>query len=193
MGTFPEFRGFQKIYRYSRDCIITEKIDGTNGVIFIDENNNIFAGSRSRWLWGSIQDEIHNDNHGFAQWVKINKDELLKLGKGYHFGEWWGCGIQRNYGLKEKRFSLFNISIWRDDAIRPKCCEIVPILFEGEFITDNIVKTMKDLQTFGSVASIGFMKPEGVVIFHTQSNYLFKKTFEKDQEGKHDNQNSIQR
>lgn len=86
MPNFPEFQGFKKIPRLSREITITEKIDGTNGLIFIDENNNIFAGSKSRWLWGSIQDEIHNDNHGFANWVKTNKEELLKLGKGYHYG-----------------------------------------------------------------------------------------------------------
>jgi len=66
MNDLPEFRGFSKISRLSREIIITEKIDGTNGVIYIDESNNIFAGSRNRWLWGSIQDEIHNDNYGFA-------------------------------------------------------------------------------------------------------------------------------
>lgn len=184
MGTFPEFRGFNKIYRYSRDCIITEKIDGTNGVIYIDDNNNMFVGSRSRWLWGSIQDEIHNDNHGFASWCKSNKEELMKLGKGYHYGEWWGQGINRNYGLKEKRFSLFNVTLWRDHNIRPKCCSIVPILFEGKFTTQNIDAIMEFLIKNGSMASFGFMNPEGVVIYHTQANYLFKKTFENDQEGK---------
>jgi hypothetical protein len=52
MNSFPEFKEFKKIPRLSREIIITEKIDGTNGVIYIDENNNIFAGSRNRWLWG---------------------------------------------------------------------------------------------------------------------------------------------
>lgn len=182
--SFPEFRGFPKIYRYSRDCIITEKIDGTNGVIYIDEQNNIFAGSRSRFLWGSIQDEIHNDNHGFAQWVKANKEELMKLGIGYHYGEYWGCGIQRGYGIKEKRFSLFNVSRWRDDTVRPKCCSIVPILFEGAFTTEHIHQALDGLRQYGSKASPSFMKPEGIVIYHTQSNYLFKKTFENDDVGK---------
>ena len=93
---FPEFKGFKKIARLSRDNIITEKIDGTNGVIFIDENNNIFAGSKNIWLGD------HTDNHGFWHWVMDNKEELLKLGKGYHYGEWWGKGIQRGYGLNEK-------------------------------------------------------------------------------------------
>ncbi len=64
----------------------------------------MFIGSRTRWI--TAQD----DNHGFARWVEGNKQELLKLGAGRHFGEWWGSGIQRGYGLQkgEKRFSLFN-------------------------------------------------------------------------------------
>lgn len=43
---------------------------------------------------------------------------------------------------------------------------------------------MADLAMGGSVASPGFMKPEGVVIYHAQANVLFKKTFEKDDAGK---------
>ena len=97
MDNYPEFRGFNKIARLNRPIVITEKIDGTNGLIYIDEQNNIFAGSRKRWLWGSIQKEIHNDNHGFVRWVMENQKGLLKLGAGYHYGEWWGQGIQRRY------------------------------------------------------------------------------------------------
>jgi len=190
---FPEFRGFNKIFRYSRDCIITEKINGSNGVLYINENNNIFAGSRNRWLWGSIQDEIHNDNMGFGQWVKTNKEELLKLGKGYHYGEWWGKGIQTGYNLKEKRFSLFNVSRWVKDKTNvlkekqeycPECCYVVPILYEGKFDTELILGTLQQLKMNGSYASPGFMNPEGIVIFHTQSGYLFKKTFENEEKGK---------
>ena len=33
-----EFMEFPKIASLSRECIITEKIDGTNGQIFIDED-----------------------------------------------------------------------------------------------------------------------------------------------------------
>lgn len=205
---FPEFQKFKKIPRLSREIIITEKIDGTNGVIFIDENNNIFAGSRNRWLWGSIQDEIHNDNHGFAFWVKQNKEELLKLGEGYHYGEWWGKGIQRGYGLEEKRFSLFNVSKWiekpgltdyltleylKDLKLRtknnkleyyPECCYVVPILYEGIFDTISINGILNELQVNGSYASPGFMQPEGIVIYHLAGKYYFKKTIFNDEKGK---------
>jgi hypothetical protein len=76
MSNSPDFRGFGKIPRLSREIVITEKIDGTNGLIYINEVNNIFAGSRTRWL------DDHNDNHNFWHWVMNNKEELLKLGKG---------------------------------------------------------------------------------------------------------------
>jgi hypothetical protein len=196
MPNFPEFRGFSKIPRLSRDIVITEKIDGTNGLIYIDENNNIFAGSRNRFLWGSIQDEIHSDNHGFAQWVKANKEDLLNLGKGYHYGEWWGKGIQRGYGLEEKRFSLFNISRWIKDRNQelkdkqeycPECCYVVPIICRCDMTdTEFIMRALSHLEINGSYASPGFMKPEGIVIYHKAGNYYFKKTIENDERRKNE-------
>src|SRR5436305_1822690 len=100
-----EFNAFPKIARLNRECVITEKIDGTNASILIDEDGVVMAGSRTRWI------TPENDNFGFAKWVEANKSELMKLGVGHHFGEWWGSGIQRGYGLTkgEKRFSLFNV------------------------------------------------------------------------------------
>jgi len=111
--------------RLSRDCIVTEKIDGTNASIYIgaydpldsnclggqfggEEPLGIWAGSRTRWI--TPQD----DNFGFAQWVLDNAVELFKLGVGHHFGEWWGSKIQRGYGYKngERFFSLFNAGRW---------------------------------------------------------------------------------
>jgi LexA DNA binding domain len=40
------------------------------------------------------------------------------------------------------------------------------------------------LRSDGSAAAPGFMRPEGVVIFHTASGALFKQTIEKDEEPK---------
>ena len=179
MNNIPEFQKFKKIPRLSRDIIITEKIDGTNGLVYIDENANIFAGSRNRWL------DDHNDNHNFWHWVMDNKEELLQLGVGYHYGEWWGNGIQRGYGLPqgEKRFSLFNTGRWNNDLARPKCCYVVPILYEGIFDMGRIAENLSALATYGSIASLGFMKPEGIVIYHKAGNYYFKKTILND-EGK---------
>lgn len=177
----PEFKGFQKIARYSREVIITEKIDGTNASVLVnDTGDDLIAGSRTRWITPT------DDNYGFAKWVEKNKEELLTLGPGHHFGEWWGPGIQRGYGLKEKKFSLFNVSKWSDPEPRPKCCDVVPVLWRGNMdeVYAGIQATMSVLEVMGSQCSPGFMRPEGIVIFHVQSGYLFKKTLEKDESPK---------
>lgn len=168
-----EYKPFNKIARLSREMIITEKIDGTNSCIYIGEDGEFLTGSRTRWI------TPENDNAGFSHWAYEHKDELMALGTGYHFGEWWGQGIQRNYGLKEKRFSLFNVSKWLDD--RPACCGVVPVLARGTFDTNIIQGCLDWLKENGSVAAPGFMKPEGIVIFHTASGVMFKKTIEKDE------------
>lgn len=175
-----EFTPFQKIGRLSREIVITEKIDGTNAQIFIGDDGEICAASRTQWIYP----DKSRDNYGFAAWVEANKADLSLLGPGRHFGEWWGNGIQRKYGLAEKRFSLFNVSKWTDDAARPKCCHVVPTLYRGDFDTAMIQGVMDSLLINGSIAAPGFMKPEGIVVYHAQANVLFKKTYEKDDAGK---------
>ena len=171
-----DFREFNKIPRLNRECVITEKIDGTNAQVFIaDDFTTMLVGSRSRWITPG------NDNHGFARWCEEHKDELLKLGPGRHFGEWWGSGINRGYGLAkgEKRFSLFNTSRWTPEAL-PSCVGVVPILYKGPFRTEDVVECVKDLREHGSLAAPGFMKPEGVVVYHVHGNCFFKVTLDHD-------------
>lgn len=189
----PEFIEFPKIARLSRECIITEKIDGTNGCILINEAGQMFAGSRSRWI------TPEQDNYGFARWARANESELLKLGPGRHFGEWWGSGIQRGYGLPERRFSLFNVTRWAapgaellrilsaDPRIErwqehaPACCHVVPVIARGVFDTRTADLALAVLNQGGSIAAPGFMRPEGIVVFHVAGNVGFKKTIEKDE------------
>lgn len=198
MNQEPEFKEFAKIYRFSRPCIITEKIDGTNGLVHITEDGQFFTGSRSRWI------TPEQDNYGFSKWAHEHKDELMTLGPGSHFGEWWGQGIQRNYGLKEKRWSMFNVSRWylhgtepkqfatpdprvfKSQQVLPPCVGLVPVLWQGGFddITALVSICLSDLKRDGSKAAPGFMKPEGIVIYHVQGNILLKKTLEKDDQSK---------
>ena len=193
-----EFQEFSKIARLSREIVITEKIDGTNGLVAIEEgtlahsggivgvnyegvNYAIFAGSRKRWI------TPEKDNATFARWVVGNAQELVKLGVGFHYGEWWGSGIQRGYGLTkgEKRFSLFNSYRWSDElGERPECCGVVPVLYTGMFDTETIQRILDNLADVGSFVSKGFMNPEGVVIYHTASGVYFKKTIEGDEKPK---------
>lgn len=167
-----EFNPFPKLYRLFREIVISEKIDGTNAQIVITDSGEIRAGSRNKWVTPK------DDNAGFAKWVEANQEELKRLGPGQHFGEWWGAGIQRNYGLKEKRFSLFNTHRWGEG--RPACCGVVPVLYQGMFSEQAIKETMEGLEKNGSVASPGFMKPEGLVIFHVHSGEIFKYTLNGD-------------
>lgn len=207
-----DFEAFPKIGRLSRNCTITEKIDGTNAQVCIapalttsittadrvpasahcvlgtfrsavGEEFLVYAGSRTRWI------TPEDDNFGFAGWVKRNLEELSKLGPGRHFGEWWGSGIQRKYGLTgpDKRFSLFNVHRWSDKwgkGNRPACCGVVPTLYEGIFTQDAVDIALAELQGTGSYAVEGFMQPEGIVIYHHGVKQYFKKTLEKDEEPK---------
>jgi len=190
-----EFHGFPKMGRLNRDIIITEKIDGTNAQILITEDGDIIAGSRTRWI--TPQD----DNHGFAKWVEGNKDTILQLGVGRHFGEWWGSGIQRGYGLSkgEKRLSLFNTVRWCEHGktpllvpkadlrvikyqdVLPEGINTVPILYKGMFNSLAIDNTLDILKITGSYAVEGFMNPEGIVVFHTAGNVGFKVTIKDDE------------
>jgi hypothetical protein len=187
-----EFRAFPKLARLSRDCIITEKLDGTNAQIYITEDGQMLVGSRTRWI------TPEQDNYGFAAWAYAHRDELMTLGVGHHFGEWWGNGIQRRYGMKEKRWSLFNTVRWclagetpqrlitsgpptdKYQELLPACCSLVPVLYSGAFTTDACEKAIDHLRTNGSVAAPGFMDPEGIVCFHVAGNCGFKKTLEGD-------------
>lgn len=173
-----DFIPFQKIPRWSsQDIIITEKIDGTNAQIFINDDCTDFScGSRSRWVTPD------DDNYGFAGWCRDNKEQLLLLGKGQHFGEWWGLGIQRSYNLREKRFSLFNSLRWNTPEQQERLSgiprvDVVPVLYQGPFQEAAIDETMDKLWKDGSIASQGFQNPEGIVIYMPGSRTLFKKTF----------------
>lgn len=210
----PTFEPFPKIPRLFRECLVTEKIDGTNATIAIIEDGgqpfreaicswhqdgaswSMLAGSRTRWI------TPQNDNHGFARWVEEHQRSLMALGPGVHRGEWWGSGIQRGYGLKEKRLSLFNVSRWclhdqeprripsQDPRIEkwqdvlPACVGLVPVLYQGHFSTRTVEGCCNRLLVQGSLAAPGFQKPEGVVVFHTAANAGFKVTLEKDDEPK---------
>lgn len=193
-----EFRGFDKIGRLFRDVVITEKIDGTNAAIGIvvgltqpEVNGDdfvthvytgygpftVYAQSRSRLIHPGM------DNHGFARWVWENAEYLVEnLGEGLHFGEWWGSGVNRGYGLPkgEKRFSLFNTHRWGAIEFTLPGLAVVPVLFTGPFDTRSVEFTMGTLRQVGSLASPGFMRPEGVVVYHRHSGALFKATLEND-------------
>lgn len=203
-----DFQEFPKIPRYRREVALTEKLDGTNAAVvwvsaadatdgyeqlpehvlavrhLVDQHGAnlgphfLLAQSRQRFITPA-RVKPKNDNYGFATWVDAHAGELAKLGPGYHYGEWWGYGIQRGYGMPEKHFSLFNVSRWGDGKQeRPACCDVIPLI--GYFTPDQIATQVEALRANGSYAAPGYMRPEGVVVWHSQSKQYYKILLEGD-------------
>lgn len=192
-----EFQRFGSLSRLFRDMTITEKIDGSNSAVIFQVHDSaeglewespeypLFPLKDGRIVEFAAQSRNRliypwDDNYGFAKWVHANAEELFDLlGEGRHFGEWWGQGIQRNYGIIHRNFSLFNTarhSTYRtigDAPVGP-----VPVLYHGPFNTRTIEECIYDLHEVGSYAAPGFMKPEGVVIYHHHSGTSFKTTLD---------------
>lgn len=182
-----EFEAFPKIPRLNRGMVITEKIDGTNAcVVFSDDGSEMLVQSRNRAI------EPGKDNAGFAAWCHENRDSLFAdLGPGRHFGEWWGRGIQRNYGLDHKRFSLFNTGRWytpaEDESGRVHVefsttnLGVVPLIHEGPFDHRVIDTHVQMLKMFGSrAANFNGAPAEGVVVYLPAARQLFKVLCEND-------------
>lgn len=189
-----EFAPFPKLARLNREFVITEKIDGTNAQVFIPdlgdgECGQVLAGSRKRWITPG------DDNFGFAAWVYENAGALAAtLGPGRHFGEWWGSGIQRGYGFTDgnRCFSLFNTLRWTElDLIEVPQLSVVPVIAhvrpdegigwrESPAITHYVAAALEDLELHGSQAAPGFMRPEGIVLWHVAANRGFKVTIDND-------------
>lgn len=206
-----EFRKFGSIPRLYRDCTVTEKLDGTNACVVIEEYTFgthadgippgceyvlgdplpeddphydglpyieylVYAQSRTRII------TPENDNHGFAEWTREHANALARaLGPGYHYGEWWGCKINRGYGLAENRFSLFNAE--RHEGIHLRSgglLQTVPVLYRGPFMLGAVEQVADGLSRNGSAAAPGFMNPEGIVVYHHSSRQLFKYTLDGD-------------
>lgn len=165
-----EFKAWPKTPRLNKPVEFTEKLDGTNGCVVISEDLEVMAQSRNRIITPK------DDNYGFAGWVQEHAEDLAAvLGPGYHYGEWWGHGIQRGYGLPkgDRRFSLFNIN--RYEGIEEETeygLGIVPFLGTGDIF--NAYFIMHQLTQNGSKAVQGYMNPEGIIAYHTASRRVYK-------------------
>ena len=202
------FVEFPKIPRLKRNIVVTEKIDGTNAQVWIrpkweaealagyefepDYDTQcgdliVRAGSRNRWL--PRPGAPGEDNFGFSRWVHDFAVRLaLFLGAGHHYCVRGGAGIQRRYDLDHKRFSLFNAARWPElmaapiQIHRPPGIDVVPLLYQGPMIDTQPL--LEQLRSTGSHAAPGFMRPEGIVIYHMASRSMFKQTLDKDDEPK---------
>lgn len=171
---YPEWGKTPRLNDYAKQMLITEKIDGTNALIQIlpageglsTEGSctnvagfSVRAGSRTRWL-----EPGKGDNFGFAGWVYEHAHELVNLGLGKHYGEWWGQGIQRRYGLEHKRFSLFRWFL-TDPPPEVRGLDVVPVLYDGPIDLEQIEACRFMLSERGSVAAPGYNRPEGLVVW----------------------------
>lgn len=203
-----EFKAWPKTPRLFRDITITEKIDGTNACVviqpeFFDEREDdrwtSVKAQDGRWLKVGAQSRKRlvtpeDDNAGFAAWVWRNAFALVNvLPEGYHYGEWWGKGIQRGYGLDHKRFDLFNAHRYgklldAESLFEPRCLlpelGTVPVLYQGANSTGAIQDRLASLREYGSKAAPGFMQPEGVVVYHSASKQTYKALLEGDDKPK---------
>lgn len=178
----PRFVPWPKTPRLFRSILITEKIDGTNGAIIVTNDGRVAAQSRNRLVTPGKD----TDNYGFARWVHENAGALRDaLGVGYHYGEWYGSGIGRGYGLTggEKRFALFNVNRYEKNPHINDVdgLEIVPVLGRIDGLdTDSIRGRLAALDLNGSTAVPGFMRPEGIIVYFTASDQVYKVLIEND-------------
>lgn len=187
-------------------CIITEKIDGTNGCVIVKDNEVVGAQSRNRMLIakkdGDKEWQRYGDNMGFGEWVINNSSYLANLGNGYHYGEWAGPGIQKNpHKFEEKRFFLFDVLRYENHPyVTEPCppeeawscifkwdwfyhgtnCSVVDELYRGPIYNDVVYDIMSQLKNKAS--DYGY-EPEGIIIHYPQFNHREKLTF-RNQEGK---------
>lgn len=158
-----EFKKYPKTPRFNNlKYIVTEKLDGTNACIMIN-GENIEAASRNRKITSE------DDNYGFAAWVEENRDELLKLGEGYHYGEWVGKGINRGYGLDDRRFYIFGK--YNKESL-PNCIYQVPNL--GSTDIQSIKFMEQRLLEHGSFINKDFKEVEGLILQDKFSGFRYK-------------------
>ena len=191
----PTFKPWPKTPRLHSEIVITEKIDGTNAAVIIEaipphdrplENAPLaeaVLGDEVVGIWAQSRKRVIDrlcDNFGFAQWVEENAGALFSLGVGHHYGEWWGHGIQRGYGLErgDRRFSLFEPDRYAFHYATPALphnVNVVPVLGRStHFDMLHIEQLLGDLYLKGSFAVPGYDNPEGLMIYHAGSGRRFK-------------------
>lgn len=222
--TFGEFKAWGSTPRWHKGLHITEKINGTHGGISVQEFSfGYHAGTETpddaKLVFSSEVDDSgdpkreylvraqsrkriitpNNDNFGFAQWVWDNAYGLANmLGFGYHYGEWYGEGIQKNpLGVSGRRFALFNTWHWagkgnverlRDSGV-PGLTH-VPVLHDeqthGPATWGTIPSILIDLMLNGSKADGAQegSKPEGIVVWQRETKQRYKILLEEDDKHK---------
>lgn len=164
----PEFKAFKKIPRITNTvCDITEKLDGTNGVIAIQDHKLVAVGSRSRWLSTKQDNQACTDYLGFYSWClePARKSWLERLDDGLYYGEYVGAKIGRTYGLDHRRLYLFRYDL--KEFIENPGLGVYTIPYLGAVTLDTLESAIRALQTELSLKGSnvnGFDRVEGLVI-----------------------------
>lgn len=178
--SFPSIERLENLY-----CHITEKVDGTNGLIELYDSSieGVLFGSRNRYI------SANDDNMGFVSFFKNYTNQLGTLTNYIEeekliypiriYGEWFGKGIQRGYNLEAKFFMPFNeyLAIKMIDAGIPHI-KMPVTLYSGKFSVEILEGCMNKLKDEGSQVVPGYNRPEGVVVYFPKHNFRLKETFE---------------
>lgn len=121
---YPEsLEGFSKV-----GYLAKVKLDGTNAAVIVSSDGKVSAQSRGKII------DPHDDNMGFAKWVKSQEEAWSKLAfKATNtdliiFGEWVGRGIQKNVAVSQistKVFAVFCL-IFRNPKTGEVTFEVTP-------------------------------------------------------------------
>lgn len=177
--TIPH-KSFPKIPRLEDiEMRITEKLDGTNAVIYVsddklDPSKDTFQmrfGSRNRWCGD------YDDNQEFYSFCMENIEYLKRLPPGYHYGEFIGPKIQGNrYELQEKQLYLFDTRLsemFTDTTL----INTIPVLLKstGLHCIQDILDYYQDMNSRLNPKA----KAEGVILFIPKLNQRIKIIFDK--------------
>jgi len=234
--TFGQFKSWGSTPRFHKGLHITEKIDGTNAGISVvgvghEEMSWDYSGTvpdDAIYVPHRTQDDSDpgfgylvraqsrkriitpgNDNFGFAKWVWDNAEGLANLlGFGYHYGEWYGEGIQKNpLAVAGRRWALFNTWHWgrKENLERLRMVDIpgltlVPVLHDeqrdGPADYFTIPGVIEGLKVGGSRAD-GYMTlpnahkmdfhvegPEGIIVWQRETSQRYKILLQEDDKHK---------
>lgn len=173
---------YPKTGRISGPWLVTEKVDGTSACIAIEPgpfgSPAISFGSRNRWLTREA------DNHGFYAWAVAHSGWFMgHLGVGVHYGEWFGRGIQRGYGMTERRLALFDVERYQTrlaHAVTNPGVITVPALLEARDGDEGLGW----LGHMAPTSTLGPVPMEGVVLRHRVTGAVFKHLFDGQKEAR---------
>ncbi|HEY6021265.1 MAG TPA: RNA ligase family protein [Candidatus Paceibacterota bacterium] len=209
-----EFQAWPKTPRLFREIVITEKIDGTNSAVIIEEINPEldYEAEGDPFALAQVESDGHTyavaaqsrnrlitpgkttDNYGFAGFVQKNAEALFDLlGPGRHFGEWWGKGIQGRYKAAHPQirgFALFNTAKYKDLHTWLPMDGGIDVIVEPTHVlyegpfSEKAVRDALERLKKDGSWTSPLDKAEGIVVYHTQSRQVFKVTLDGEDAGK---------